>query len=106
MARGIQLSPSVILVLLLRITIENVNEIIQGRPRGHAILLASQFSPHLQGTSERRNALLAQIQHCNEDGLLYVQSRIQLRFVMVGSQSEILESSYQCAQKLLHDNIT
>ncbi|MCJ1343277.1 hypothetical protein MMC31_001470 [Peltigera leucophlebia] len=82
------------------------NEITQGHPRSHAILLASQFSPHIQGTSQRRNALLAQIQHCHDDGVLHVQSRIQLRFIMVGSQSELLESSYQCAQKLLHDNNT
>lgn len=81
-------------------------ETIQGHPRSHAILIASQFSPHLQGTSQSRNALLAQIQHCHDDRLLYVQSRIQLLFIMVGSQSELLESSCQCAQKLLHNNIT
>lgn len=81
------------------------NEIIQGRPRSHAILLASQFPPHIQGTSQRRNALLAQTRQCHDDGVLYVQSRIQLRFVMVGSQSKLFESSYQCAQELLHNNM-
>lgn len=30
---------------------------------------------------------------------------MQLLFMMVGSQSELLESSYDFAQKLLHDNI-
>lgn len=31
---------------------------------------------------------------------------MQLLFMMLGSQSELLESSYDFAQKLLHDNIT